>query len=245
MMTMLIYWTLFSGEPEPKSVEDFLSQDELGVYLGIKVAKRQHEWLSGRLAAKQLLLQNLTNAGDLSLRSVSVKNDPNGAPYFAFSHHQRLPGCLSISHSHRLALCGLTFAEGVQIGFDLERIEPRFPGLAEDFFTPLEVQSLLSFEQSQQDLWITLIWSAKEAMLKALGMGLHLDTRSVEICLVPADCWETVAENIPGWRSLPVKYHGSEPGSWLVFWQKMDEFILTAAVLSNNSDLDVALIQQS
>ena len=226
-------------------MEDFLSLDELEVYRGIKVEKRQREWLSGRLAAKQLLLQNLTNAADLSPCSVSVKNDPNGAPYFAFSNHHRLPGCLSISHSHRLALCGLTFTEGVQIGFDLEKIEPRFLGLAEDFFTPLEVQSLQNFEQTQQDLWITLIWSAKEAMLKALGLGLHLDTRRVEICLAQADCPESTGKKTPDWQPLSVKYHGCETGSWLVFWQIKDDFILTAAVLSTDPNPDVVFIQQS
>jgi hypothetical protein len=56
-----------------------------------------------------------------------------------------------------------------------------------------------------------LVWSAKESALKALGEGLRLDTRAVEVT-VPA--W--VAGEPTSWLPLSVRTPGGErfPGHW-------------------------------
>ncbi len=76
------------------------------------------------------------------------------------------------SHSggHLLVALG----QGVRLGVDLERIQPR-PRMAEviaRFFHPDEVAWLLSLEEAARQQWFFRVWCAKEALLKAHGHGI-------------------------------------------------------------------------
>ncbi len=89
--------------------------------------------------------------------------------------------CLTISHSGHLALCALASGPGLRVGADLEKIEPRTETFILDYFTPAECQLVEAASAESRAVLVTLIWSAKEAMLKALGVGLRWDTRMVEV----------------------------------------------------------------
>ena len=76
------------------------------------------------------------------------------------------------SHSggHLLVALG----QGVRLGVDLERIQPR-PRMAEvvaRFFHPDEVRWLLGLDEDARQHWFFRVWCAKEALLKAHGHGI-------------------------------------------------------------------------
>ncbi|MDA8130523.1 MAG: 4'-phosphopantetheinyl transferase superfamily protein [Elusimicrobia bacterium] len=133
----------------------FLSARENAVYSAFQLEKRRREWLAGRLAAKTLL-----SAGGLAPSACEIGMDKFGRPCCGQS-------LVSISHSNGWAMAaikpGSTF-----LGADLERIEERHPAWYSDYFHPAE---LASRDPSEA----TRIWTMKEALLKALGLGLMAD----------------------------------------------------------------------
>jgi 4'-phosphopantetheinyl transferase len=107
------------------------------------------------------------------LRGLVIDREPDGAPrlrdYPVWS--------LSISHSQGKALAALL--KGGVVGADLERVEGRAAVFVEDYFTEAERAAVGMVPAGERDGWITGIWSAKEAALKALRIGLGVDTRAV------------------------------------------------------------------
>jgi len=187
----------FPGESRPPG---FLGQAERQTLDRLRFAKRRREWLLGRWAAKRLLRTAFPACRGVPLAAIEIDNDPDGAP-FATLKGQRIPVCLSISHRDERAFCALS-ADG-RVGADIERIEPRVPVFVRDYFTPVEVAQVADCSPERRDLAISAIWSAKEAVLKALRHGLRVDTRRVEIRGV------TPATSLPAagaeWRALTVQ----------------------------------------
>jgi 4'-phosphopantetheinyl transferase len=64
------------------------------------------------------------------------------------------------------------------LGCDLELVEPRSDAFIADYFTAKE-QALVAHAGADRFRLVALLWSAKESALKALRVGLRVDTRSV------------------------------------------------------------------
>lgn len=115
----------------------------------------------------------------------------------------RLPLSLSISHSTSSAFCAVypfagvsgqvsrknsirAASQGVRplawVGADIEMVETRSPRFVDDYFTPQEIRHVRDASPGFQDALVTATWSVKEAVLKALRLGLTVDTRLVS-CL--------------------------------------------------------------
>jgi 4'-phosphopantetheinyl transferase len=91
----------------------------------------------------------------------------------------------SVSHSDDLALFG--FARGHEMGVDAERIRPdiNIEDLAARYFSPNELEKLLSLPADQQREAFYCGWTRKEAYLKARGEGLSFPLDRVEVSLTP------------------------------------------------------------
>ena len=87
---------------------------------------------------------------------------------------------ISLSHSHGRCLCALGVTDR-RLGCDLERIETRSTAFEETYFTEAELELLQGCTPGDRDRLVTLIWSAKESLLKALRTGLRSDTRRIRI----------------------------------------------------------------
>ena len=173
---------------------------------------RREDFLLGRWAAKRLLS---TVLGCEAGPSLEVRAAPSGRPEaFLDGHPLRLT--ISLSHREGLALAAVDDA-GSPVGADLEAVEPRSDAFVRDYFTRREIAAVAA---GQRDLLANLIWSAKESALKALGAGLTLDTRAVEVELAPGVSG--------GWR--PLRLHGAaEWGGW---WRTDGAHILTLVAAS-------------
>lgn len=191
-----------------------LSAEEAARFAELAVDKRRHDWLLGRWTAKNLL-QTVVGwqvGAPPPLDELPIANDPDGVP-FAPGY----PGySLSISHSHEMAFCAVVERAAWPIGADIERIEARVPVFVDDYFTGDEKAWMDAFPQFHK-LLVTAIWSAKEAALKALRLGLSVDTRAVTCLMNPAVCsggWMPFdvhldAQRLPGARP-------SLTGWWMV-----------------------------
>lgn len=142
---------------------------------------------------------------------------PSGAPEVHVGG-RAAPYVLSITHSHGFAAAALA-PEGVRLGLDLERIEPRPSSFLEDWFTSSERAFVGASPAGEAALRATLVWSAKEAVMKALREGLRIAPRDVETVPAPGP-----ADGL--WR----RFAGRGPGSaeWSGWWSAMDGFVLAA-----------------
>lgn len=170
-----IYWNQ-SQVTEPQAAVESLSAAERDTYDGFRFDQRRRTWLAGRYAAKSLLSNAMD--GDLGPDQIVIANNDLGAP-LAIVSGKRVPGCLSISHTGEWGAAAFA-SSGIQVGIDIERITMRSGAFVRDYFTAHEVE-LVSAANGNAAETITLIWSAKEALLKAMGVGLRLDTRQVEV----------------------------------------------------------------
>ncbi|MCX7789682.1 MAG: 4'-phosphopantetheinyl transferase superfamily protein [Chloroflexaceae bacterium] len=176
----------------------WLSLPERERLAALRVEKRRREWLLGRWTARRLIQRHLAEAGlACDPRDLEIVAAPSGAPTIGARRPElraALEGWhLTISHSQGRALCAL--ARTPAIGADIEQVAPRHPAFAGDYFTSAERAAVAAAPPEQRELLVTAIWSAKESALKALRLGLSVDTRRVECRVAPASggAWATVA----------------------------------------------------
>ena len=175
----MAYWLMQSQSDVPD--EDWwLSDKERATLAGLRFPKRRNDWRLGRWTAKQAAHFCLSeNTGQLRLADLEIFAASDGAPQlFA----RGIPASLSISlsHSERHGFCAIG-VHGAALGCDLELIQQHDENLAADYFVAEEKALLLRFPGLGRDAAMTLIWSGKEAALKALRQGLRRDTRSVVV----------------------------------------------------------------
>ena len=177
--TLDIHW-LTRHRSEVPDHNDWLSPNERDVLAGLTVLKRRSDWRLGRWTAKCLLRSRLD--AQFSIRGhgdIEVRAAADGGPVVDI-HGKLAPVTLSISHSNGLGLCALVESE-TSLGCDTELIEPRTAAFVSDFFSSEERDVVSRTQAGDRPFVETLIWSAKESVLKALRVGLRRDTRSVVV----------------------------------------------------------------
>lgn len=105
----------------------------------------------------------------------------------------------SLAHSGELAVVAVT--RGGEIGVDVEHLRPvrHLEQLAQRYFTPVEAAAILAGDESRRVAEFLATWTAKEAILKAIGTGLSyplnrfsvspaVDGQWVRLAEPPADC---------------------------------------------------------
>jgi len=85
---------------------------------------------------------------------------------------------LSFSTSHHDALSIVCLTSGKSCGVDSELLKPVDPELYHDFLHPDEREFIAS--RTDQITSFHNIWTRKEAVLKASGMGIHSELNSVD-----------------------------------------------------------------
>ena len=120
-----------------------------------------------RCLAAGLLLRAVLGADNAGRILVS----PFGKPY--------LPDgpCFNLSHSGSMAVLLVSDNEA---GVDVEQIVPYSPDVARKVFTPKEQEWLWD---QRGDSAFYMLWTGKESIMKALGLGLQLPPESFEIRL--------------------------------------------------------------
>ncbi len=205
----------------PAKMEEFLTPWEQRHWGALTVDKRRHDWLAGRWAAKRALQPLLaTPSGVPPLSAIAIINAPDGAPQVA-DH----PGIsLTISHAGTRAAAATARAD-CPIGIDIEVIAPRTPAFVGDYFTPDEQQQVHLAPGYVRDTLVNAIWSAKESALKALRVGLRVDTRAVSCRFDP------FASLPKTWTPLAVELDAARLGRGLPalsgWWRTMRGYVLT------------------
>jgi phosphopantetheinyl transferase len=141
----------------------------------------RRRWMRGRVAAKDavrlLVLERYRLASPLEV--LSILPDEHGQPRVSCS---ALPDagagiCVSISHCGNASVALATerseFCRGV--GIDVASRTDNHDGLAEGGFASTETSLLEECPAPERHDWLLRLWCAKEAVGKALGVGLMGD----------------------------------------------------------------------
>ncbi len=214
-----IQYTLREWSEVPAEL-DWLSPGELTRLNQFRFEKRRRDWLLGRWTAKQALL-HLEGMPTADIGRLEIASTAAGAPR-PFLDGVRLDTGLSLSHSHARALCVVSH-DVRELGCDLELVETRRPSFVETFFTAAEHGIVEAAEPGSRDTLVTMIWSAKESTLKALGTGLKADTRTIEV--TPANDPESA-----GWFEANVK---AGKRSFRCFWRLDGQFVLSVSATTS------------
>lgn len=138
-----------------ESVDDMLSmikfsKDDIAVFEKFKIKSRQAHWLAYRLAARQLLDSD---------EECSFFYDDNGKLHFSDLKYQ-----ISVTHSGVYA--GVIISRSRYVGLDIEKLGDRISHLADKFLMEEELKNIPT-ENQQRYLYV--LWSAKEALYKLFG----------------------------------------------------------------------------
>ena len=214
---MNVYW-FEQKEADVPAANDWLSANEAFCLSGLRIAKRRTDWRLGRWTAKCALSAYLEMpANPQVFNKMDIRSAPCGAPE-AFFGEQPAAVTISLSHRSGVAICAVAMS-GVEMGCDLEMVEPRSDAFVADYFT-VEEQALVARASTADRTWLlALLWSAKESALKALHEGLRLDTRSVVVS--PGEG----SFDLNGWSPLQVRY--TEGQAFHCWWQQADGIVRT------------------
>jgi 4'-phosphopantetheinyl transferase len=110
----------------------------------------------------------------------------------------------NLSHAGDYLL--FAFAEGCEIGVDLEQVRQDlpFPAMAKRYFSEREREELFSLPLGEQVAAFYRCWTRKEAYLKGTGTGFSQSSTAFDVSLLPDQPAALLAH-----RTLP-----SEPRNW-------------------------------
>jgi 4'-phosphopantetheinyl transferase len=234
-----VYW-LQQTEADVPLEDDWLSASEVTFLSGMRFAKRRADWRLGRWTAKCATAVYLNLLRDPeALAEIEIRSSPSGAPEVSWL---KQPARVAISLSHRDSIALCTIAPlGTDLGCDLEMVEPHSDAFIADYFTAEEQALIARASVEVRPRLITLLWSAKESALKALRVGLRVDTRCVMVSFLdglldelgaPGDEQPGSPEDpaypsvcLANWRPLQVRHgHSQVFQGW---WQSAGNMLQT------------------
>ncbi len=140
-------------------------------YLESLPLSRAKQWLMGRVAAKDAVLNALKQHTNTNYfpAEIRVKSKQNGSPYIV-GEDTKIPEIhISIAHKDKIAIAIASLV--TQTGIDIEEIKDRGSGFLELSFHPQEIELI----SKKSDLWesATRAWVAKESYGKSIDLGLQ------------------------------------------------------------------------
>ena len=187
-------WDLDIDAQTAETLSDWLSEDERKRAAAFATLHLQRRWTAARAGMRGILG---------SLLKVPPKNaqfglGQHGRPYLSGPES---PYSFNLSHSNALAAFAVCEAE---VGVDVEQIKALPEGVAGMVFSQREIDALAETPDEARALKFFQFWTAKEAVLKALGTGLGVSGRSFTIDL---------SEDAKP-RLANADWAGGEAGSW-------------------------------
>ncbi len=176
------------GALDPWAAWEGFSAYRLERLSGVKSDRARRQGIGAEL----LLLEALKREGEGLCLPPDIGRDPGGKPFLRF------PGLyFSVAHSENLSVCALADSP---LGADVQKRRKMNPALVRRFFSQAEQRFLLDEERG--DDAFSMIWSLKEAFLKADGLGLRRPLSS--FCVIP----DAAGELPPGfWHERKGDFH--------------------------------------
>ena len=218
--------TLFEDRYDTAILRDYISRRYLTVseradYDKLS-PKRRRQWLNGRVAAKDAVLNYLRRERGVDAvfpQELRIENDSAGAPKIRANVTDTVPEFLHLSLAHKDTLAVAIVGEQ-PVGIDIERIEPREESFISLVFSDAERELLAGEDQA---IACTRGWVVKEVVAKAAGTGLGGKLRDFTIEARDGDCFRVngqwvvthrLRDFIVGWSfAMPAQPGGAPAGA--------------------------------
>ncbi len=153
-----------------------LNHEELRWHQRMRSPHRRREFILCRAALRAIVCQRL---GCLN-RDLSFGLSHYGKP-FALVGGVQATVSFNISHSGRHGL--IAVASSGRIGVDVEerRTRPDLVGTVRTIMSPHETRALVGHPNRETNYHLYRVWTLKEALAKALGLGFALDLTRVSL----------------------------------------------------------------
>lgn len=113
----------------------------------------------------------------------------------------------NLSHSHGIALLGVSASGAIGVDLEAVRFETDWKRLTRRFFAPRETEWLLSLPEEEGRAAFFRCWTAKEAFLKAVGVGLTRPLSAVEVAPVDSTATSLRFVRIEGETEEASRWH--------------------------------------
>jgi 4'-phosphopantetheinyl transferase len=169
----------------PSQIQEFLrtlAPEERARAERFRFEKDREHFIAGRGVLRAILGGYLKRTPE----SMTFSYGPHGKP--ALADTIEASGMrFSVSHSRGVALYAVTRDREVGIDLELVRSDLEFGEIAERFFSPREVATLLSLPAGMQRKAFFDCWTRKEAYIKARGEGLSLPLDRFDVSFAPGE----------------------------------------------------------
>jgi 4'-phosphopantetheinyl transferase len=157
-------------------LQSTLTSDEKTRVERLLIEKAREHFVAARGILRELLGAYL----GVDAREIAFRYGPEGKPSLSPEHNSKIS--FNVSHSNGMGL--FVFANGQEIGVDIEYVKTDFRGMeiASRFFSQEESAALAKLPLGERDEAFFGCWTKKEAYVKAHGQGLSipLDSFTVE-----------------------------------------------------------------
>jgi 4'-phosphopantetheinyl transferase len=187
----------------PANVAEHLRDDEIHVW-HLPYHRRR-----GRAPLRSLLAGYL----GIDAHQLALAEGVHGRPALAGAQDPSLD--FNWSHSGEHAL--IAIARSIRPGIDLEclRRRPRALDIARRYFSADEVAALSAVPEAGRSAAFLELWTAKEAVLKALGRGIAFGLERLSIC------------RVDGQLALR-RLDGDDAGAWQLHALRIDSSLVAA-----------------
>ena len=152
----------------------FLSEMELARSAEIQVDIDRVNYISSRIILRKLLAEKLCQEPS----QINLRTNVFGKLFVPSTELD-----FSLSRSGKNLMIG--FSKCSKIGVDLETIntkKPLNPGILNGIFSVNEKQVYQTLDFKDQKTFFYDVWTKKEALLKALGIGISIPLNSIDTC---------------------------------------------------------------
>ncbi len=136
------------------------------------------------IVARGILRNILGRYLSISPRRLEFCSNSYGKPKLTETINQKNI-CFNLSHSSGLAVCVFTRARN--IGVDIERVRcfPDRKEIAKRFFSREEIDTLNTLTEQDKNETFYILWTLKEAYIKARGKGLFIALGTLAVSFLP------------------------------------------------------------
>ena len=161
-----MWWVSLARPQQADALEPLLSSKE-----SHSASSRREPFRSQFVIARGALRIILSRYVSVEPARLDFADGPHGKP--ALVPSASLPDIrFNVSHSGDLMACAV--ASGREIGVDIERLRtiPEADAIAAMVFTPTEAAAARAAAHGHPEEWFLRCWVRKEALLKAIGLGI-------------------------------------------------------------------------
>lgn len=171
-------WTIKLSETKNKLdfFKNLLCSDEIKKAGKFRFEDDQLRSIIGRGSLRFLMSKYI----GLSPEKILFEYGDKGKPYIE-EIKRKGHFSFNISHSGDIILIGFSCFENIGVDVERIRLSNDFKSIAFNYFHPLEIKFLDSFDEDEKNNIFFQIWTLKEAFLKSTGQGLGKPLKSFSV----------------------------------------------------------------